>query len=136
MLEGQVTGMSVYRTNLCVANPRETSRESALVESLVDTGAELTWIPADVLETIGIARLKKRSFRTPNGQILQREVGYAILRAEGYETIDEVVFGERGDQVLLGVRTLEGFGVAVDPIGHRLVAQATLAAAIEVAGSE
>jgi clan AA aspartic protease len=121
--------MSIYRTNLRVANPRESSRESATVESLVDTGAELTWMPADLLEPVGIVRLKKRSFRTANGQILQRDVGYAIVRAEGYETIDEVVFGEPGDQVLLGVRTLEGFGVAVDPIGHRLVAQATLAAA-------
>jgi hypothetical protein len=27
---------------------------------------------------------------------------------------------------LLGVRTLEGFGVAVDNIGHRFVAQAAL----------
>ena len=121
--------MSIYRTNLRVANPRESSRESATVESLVDTGAELTWMPADLLEPVGIVRLKKRSFRTANGQILQRDVGYAIVRAEGYETIDEVVFGEPGDHVLLGVRTLEGFGVAVDPIGHRLVAQATLAAA-------
>ena len=37
-------------------------------------------------------------------QIVQREVGYAILRSEGYETIDEVVFAESGDMNLLGVR--------------------------------
>jgi hypothetical protein len=29
---------------------------------------------------------------------------------------------------LLGVRTIEGFGVAVDNIGHRFVAQATIVA--------
>ena len=27
---------------------------------------------------------------------------------------------------LLGVRTIEGFGVAVDNVGHRFLAQATL----------
>ncbi|MBI3276135.1 MAG: hypothetical protein HYZ66_00070, partial [Chlamydiae bacterium] len=43
------------------------------------------------------------------------------------ETIDEVVFAEKGDMHLLGVRTLEGFGVMVDNIAHRFVATTTLA---------
>ena len=43
-------------------------------------------------------------------------------------TIDEVVFAERSDLCLLGVRTLEGFGVMVDNVGHRLVAVTTVAA--------
>jgi hypothetical protein len=52
-----------------------------------------------------------------------------ILRSEGYETNDEVVFAEPNDMVLLGVRTLEGFGVIVDNIGHRFVATTTIVAA-------
>jgi hypothetical protein len=56
------------------------------------------------------------------------EVGFAILQADGFETIDEVVFCEPGDLTLLGVRTLDGFGVMVDNIAHRLVARAHLAA--------
>ena len=48
--------------------------------------------------------------------------GYAILRAGGFETVDEVVFGQPGDLALLGARTLEGFGAAVDPSKKRLVA--------------
>ena len=44
-------------------------------------------------------------------------MGYAILRADGYETNDEVVFAEKGDMILLGVRTIEGFSVMVDNIG-------------------
>ena len=58
-----------------------------------------------------------------------RDVGYAILRAEGFETIDEIVFGESGDRSILGVRTLEGFGVAVDPAAHRLIACGSIVAA-------
>ena len=57
-------------------------------------------------------------------------VGYAILRAENYETIDEVVFAEPGDMNHLGVRTIEGFGVMVDNIGHRFVATTTLVATL------
>ena len=70
--------------------------------------------------------MRKRSFQTATKDIIQRDVGYAILRSEGFETNDEVVFAEPSDMDLLGVRTLEGFGVAVDNIGHRFVAQATL----------
>ena len=51
-----------------------------------------------------------------------------MLRAEGFETIDEVVFAEPGDMVLLGIRTIEGFGVMLDGIGHRFVATVTIVA--------
>jgi hypothetical protein len=39
-----------------------------------------------------------------------------------------VVFAEPGDMTLLGVRTLEGFGVLVDSIAHRFVATTTIVA--------
>ena len=44
--------------------------------------------------------------------------------------MDEVVFAEPGDMALLGVRTLEGFGVMVDNIAHRFVATTTLVALV------
>jgi hypothetical protein len=59
---------------------------------------------------------------------MDRDVGFCILESEGFITNDEVVFAQPGDMHLLGVRTLEGFGVTVDPLAHRLVATATLAA--------
>jgi predicted aspartyl protease len=98
------------------------------LEALVDAGSELTWLPADVLRGAGISPRRKRIFATATQQKIEREVGYAILSPEGYETNDEVVFAESGDMTLLGVRTLEGFGVVVDNIGHRFVATATIVA--------
>ncbi|MFZ4858320.1 MAG: hypothetical protein ACOYL3_18170 [Desulfuromonadaceae bacterium] len=50
------------------------------------------------------------------------------IKADGYETTDELVFAQKGDMTLLGVRTLEGFRVMVDNIGHRLVASTTIVA--------
>ena len=79
---------------------------------------------------VGITPRRKRIVTTATRQKIERQVGYAILRAEGYETNDEVVFAEPGDMTLLGVRTLEGFGVLVDNIGHRFVATATLVAPV------
>src|SRR5947199_6255181 len=121
--------MSMFKVNLTVRNPKREELASPAVPVLVDTGSELTWIPADVLKNIGITPRRKRTFTTATKQVVEREVGYAILAAEGYETNDEVVFAEPGDMHLLGVRTLEGFGVMVDNIGHRFVATTTIVAA-------
>jgi predicted aspartyl protease len=123
--------MSMFRVNVVAANPKQEEVTSPPQEALVDTGSELTWLPADVLRAIGIAPRRERQFATASKQILRRQVGYAILRAEGYETNDEVVFAEPNDMVLLGVRTLEGFGVMVDNIGHRFVATTTIVAVLE-----
>jgi len=119
--------MSVFKVNLVALNPSDLDRYTPSLEVLVDTGSELSWLPADALLQIGITPLRKRTFQTATKQIVQRDVGYAILRAEGFETIDEVVFAESEDMNLLGVRTLEGFGVIVDNIAHRLLTTTTLA---------
>ena len=42
-------------------------------------------------------------------------------RVSNRETIDEVVFAEPGDHLLLGSRALEGLGLMVDPRGKRLI---------------
>ena len=119
--------MSTFTVNVTARNPKREELATPPVAALVDTGSELTWLPADVLKGVGITPRRKRVFATATQQKIEREVGYAILAAEGYETNDEVVFGEPGDMTLLGVRTLEGFGVMVDNIGHRFVATNTLA---------
>jgi predicted aspartyl protease len=119
----------MFKVNVVVRNPKREELVSPPLEVLVDTGSELTWIPAEVLLGIGVAPRRKRTFVTVTRAEIVREVGYVILGAEGFETVDEVVFAEPGDMVLLGVRTLEGFGVMVDNIAHRFVATTTLVAA-------
>ena len=120
--------MSLFKINVTARNPKREELETEPVEAVVDTGSELTWLPADVLRKAGITPRRKRVFAMATNERIEREVGYAILSAEGYETNDEVVFAEPGDMSLLGVRTLEGFGVAVDNIGHRFVATTTIVA--------
>src|SRR2546426_950056 len=120
--------MSVFKVNLVAANPRNEQLTTTPLEALVDTGSELTWLPRDALQQIGTTPRRERQFSTATQQMIRRQVGYAILRAEGYETNDGVVFAEPGDMTLLGVRTLEGFGVTVDNIAHRFVATTTIVA--------
>ena len=120
--------MSLFHLDVSACNPQDEARVTPAVTALVDTGSELTWLPADLLAGVDVGVRRQRSFRTATGRLVTRPVGYAILRAQGFETNDEVVFAEPGDQTLLGVRTLEGFGVTVDNLAHRLVAVTTVAA--------
>ena len=120
--------MSAFRVNVTARNPKQEEMATPPVEALVDTGSELTLLPGELLMAAGIAPRRKRVFATVTQQKIERDVGYAILAAEGYETNDEVVFAQPGDMALLGVRTLEGFGVMVDNVGHRFVATATIVA--------
>jgi len=118
----------LFKVNVVARSPKDEGKATPPIEALVDTGSELTWLPADALAQIGVGPRRKRTFLTATKQMVSRDVGYAILAAEGYETTDEVVFAEPGDMILLGVRTIEGFGVAVDNVGHRFVAQTTIVA--------
>jgi predicted aspartyl protease len=128
--------MSAFRVNTVVRNTKDESKISQPVQLLVDTGSELSWLPKDLLTSIEITPVRKRNFTTATKQLVTRETGYAIVSAEGFETVDEVVFAEPGDMALLGVRTLEGFGVMVDNIAHRLVATTTLVATVSRAAPE
>ena len=119
--------MSKFMVNLVAINQKEEHRRTPPVEVMVDTGSELSWLPKQLLHEAGITSSGKKRFALANKEIIERDFGYAILTAEGYTTIDDIVFAEPGDMNLLGVRTMEGFSVMVDNIGHRFVATATLA---------
>jgi len=112
--------------NLTAINPSERQRRTMPIKVMVDTGSEVSWLPKKELLGIGVMPEGKKRFEMANKQIIERDIGYAILTAEGYSTIDEVVLAEDTDMSLLGVRTLEGFSVMVDNIGHRFVATTTL----------
>ena len=112
-----------------VASVRRPARKVPVAKLLVDTGSEFSRLPGPLLRRVGVTVAKKDlTFVMANGKTIKRSTGYAILRAESFETIDEVVFGQPGDCNLLGVRTIEGFGVVVDNVGHRFVATTTLVA--------
>lgn len=113
-----------------IENIVDRSKSVVIPKMLVDTGSEYTWIPAATLEKIGVNREKKDlEFIMANGQRITRSVGFAIIRFDKYFTVDEVVFAEKGDLLLLGARTLEGLSLAVDPRRKKLVASGPILAA-------
>jgi predicted aspartyl protease len=122
--------MGTFYIKCKVENIADRKKSSVIPKMLVDTGSELTWIPASTLEKIDIEREKKDlTFIMANGQTITRSVGFAIVRYDKYFTVDEVVFAEKEDLLLLGARTLEGLSLAVDSKDKKLVASGPIPAA-------
>jgi clan AA aspartic protease len=122
--------MGTFRIDIEIENPARPGERRTVSSALVDTGAELTWVPATVLEALGVHRLKTWRFRQADDTILERYVGSALVYAGGTVTTDDVVFGAPGDLVLLGARTLEGLNLRVDPRAKQLVDAGPAPAAI------
>ena len=122
--------MGTFTTSCLIENYLNKSKSITIPKIMVDTGSELSWISSKDLEKIGIQREKKDlTFVMANGQRVTRSVGFAIIRIENSFTIDEVVFAEEGDLLLLGARTLEGLNLTVDTAKKKLVASGPLPAA-------
>ena len=121
--------MGLLRTDVELESPLNEGDRRLLTGVLVDTGAELSWAPAAVLESLGIERRKVFRFQQADGTVLERWVGFAIVHAGGTFTIDEVVFSEPDDLTLLGARSLEGMNLKVDLVGKQLVSAGPMLAA-------
>ena len=113
--------MGMLRIDVEVEPREDSERRVRFSEVLVDTGSELSWFPASSLEEIGVRRSSHLRFRQATGTIVERWTGNAVVHAAGLSVADRVVFGEPGDLVLLGSRTLEGLNLMVDPVNRRLV---------------
>ena len=122
--------MGTFHVGARIENVVDRTKGASLTRMLVDTGSEYTWAPEALLEKIDVDREKKDlEFIMANGQRITRSVGFAIVRVDKSFTVDEVVFAEKGDLLLLGARTLEGLSLKVDSRRKKLVASGPLSAA-------
>lgn len=92
-----MSDMGTFRTDVEIENPARPGERRALHNVLVDTGAELSWFPADVIASLGVERRKIWDFRQADGTQLSRWTGGVSVYVDGRWTIDEVVFGEPVD---------------------------------------
>jgi aspartyl protease family protein len=112
--------MGEVRVEIAVINPRTGARAEGIT-ALADTGATLTVIPAPLLESLGIEKVRPVFLVLADGRRAQRNVGDALVAISDDAAPCRVVFGESGDAALLGLTVLEQLGLAVDPVQRRLV---------------
>ena len=127
-----MSDMGTFRVDVEVENPTRRGERRRVANVLVDTGAELSWRPSNVLEALGVERFSTWRFRQASGTVVERWVGPVFIHVVGKRAADEVVFGEPGDLVLLGARSLEGLNLRVELATRQLVDAGPAPAAVSV----
>lgn len=94
--------------------------ESETIRFIVDSGATYSVVPEETLARLGIKPLTEERFILANGDTIARRKGVAVFKYKDRIGGSDVVFGEPGDENLLGVLTLESLGFALDPLRREL----------------
>src|SRR6187397_3531234 len=84
--------MGIFRTRVGIESHTARGTVQFVDNVMVDTGSEMTWLPAAVLESMGITREHTVRFPMADGSVAIRETGYAIVHVGGGKTSDDVVF--------------------------------------------
>ena len=116
-----VDAMGTFHVDIAIESHILRGRVARIPHVLVDTGAEATWLPREILESLDVVPEGREQYQMADGRVLERQVGYVIVHVAGKRTSDDVVFAEPGDLSLLGARSLEGLNLRVDARAKRLV---------------
>ena len=110
--------MGLTHQRLTVKSSRK-GRKAIEVDFLIDSGAVYSLVPRKRLKALGIKPYKTLDFSLADGSTMTREVGDAYFEFRGDGGAAPVIFGEDGDQPLLGATTLESLGLILNPF-HRI----------------
>jgi aspartyl protease family protein len=120
--------MSTFSAKFRIWNPAYPEKVENL-EAMVDTGAAFSWIARTRPERLGLSPMRRMPFRTIEGRVLDRDLAAVYIASDEYSAPDVVVTAEAGEVEVLGAHSLEGLGVAADPIQKRLTPTIMLALA-------
>jgi predicted aspartyl protease len=110
-------GLTTLRVG--VGNPAK-PKITEEIDFLVDSGAVYSVVPSRMLRRLGIRPLSTEEFHLADGTTIRRKKGIALFKYQDRVGGADVIFGEKGDSVLLGAFTLEALGLALDPLRREL----------------
>ena len=96
------------------------SKKKIEVDFLIDSGAIYSLVPAVMLKKLDITPYKTMEFILADGTKMARKVGDAYFEYNGEGGSASVIFGEKGDEPLLGATTLESLGLMLNPFKREL----------------
>ena len=111
--------MGLTHQKLTVKASRK-ARKAVTVIFLVDSGAVYSLVRGKLLRSLGIKPYRTLDFTLADGTTVTRKVGDAYFEYHGTGAPAPVIFGENGDQSLLGATTLEALGLMLDPFHREL----------------
>jgi predicted aspartyl protease len=89
-------------TQVVTVRPARRSRREATVKFLVDSGAVYSLVPSQILRRLGLRPYREVTFSLVDGTTVTRKVGDAYFEINGDLGPAPVIFGEEGDEPLLG----------------------------------
>jgi len=111
--------VGTFRVHFRVS-PLSEKGPSVELEGLVDTEATFPFIPADVLQNLGIQPKQEKLFTLADGSQKKLPIGEARLAYDGLSAPCLVVFAPKEAEALFGALALESLGLEVDPVNRRL----------------
>jgi predicted aspartyl protease len=112
--------MGTFFVEVTLASPQTPERREPL-KLLVDTGSTYTWVSAVFLHRLGVQPTEQRRALTIGRKFVERPAAEVLITLEGRTLHTLCLFGDGGDVEVLGAYTLEGFGLAVDPVRRRFI---------------
>lgn len=111
--------MGIINKKLVVKKDHEGKRFKE-INFIVDSGAVYSLVPGKILDEIGIKPHRKLDFSLADGSLITRRVGDAYFELNGEGGAAPVIYGEEGDDALLGATTLEALGLVLNPFTREL----------------
>ncbi|MEX2158232.1 MAG: aspartyl protease family protein [Dehalococcoidia bacterium] len=111
--------MGIFSVEIQIGDPQGKRFEPA--KALVDTGSSYSAFPVEQLRRLGVEPSDRQQFLLADGRIVESAIGETRIKIDGRMRTTVVVFSDEGTQPLIGAVTLEEFGLAVDPIGQKLM---------------
>lgn len=111
--------MGVTTAKLTVRNPFN-PKLSQTADFMVDSGAHYTVLPYALVKKLNLKPSFEQEFALADGKIIARSVGSALIKFEERELAVPVVLGQSEDDALLGITTLEAFGLMLDPFKRQI----------------
>ena len=96
------------------------SADSRKVEFLIDSGATYSLVPRTCLNELGVKPHSQVEVALADGTALVRDVGDVFFEYLGECGSAPVIFGEEGEEPLLGALTLEALRLVLNPFRREI----------------
>ncbi len=110
-------GITIMRLNF---KEHRKSEKSVELDFLIDSGAVYSLVPGKIMDELEIETYRTVDFTLADGTKIKRRVGSGYFEYNGEGGPAPVIYGEEGDEPLLGVTTLESLGLVLNPFTREL----------------
>jgi len=112
--------MGHVRVNIKITNPNQRDKVVEVTEALVDTGATWTTVPRTLADQLGLETVEQLLAETAAGEVTV-DHSFAFIEYDGRRSFSDILISDSYPGVLVGVVTLEGLRLAVDPGSGKLL---------------